>query len=39
LAVLVVFEGVFLLLESPGAVGDVAAGAPADRAKAAKLTA
>jgi len=31
LAVLVVFEGVFLTLESPDAIGNVAAGAQADR--------
>jgi len=39
LALLVVFEGVFFRLESPAAVGDVAAGAQADRAEAPKLTA
>jgi len=36
---MVVFEGVLFMLESPAAVGDMAAGAQADRAEAPKLTA
>ena len=38
LAVVVVFEGVFVMLESPDAIGAVAAGAQVDQAKARKPT-
>jgi hypothetical protein len=39
LAVLVVVEGVLVMLESADAIGDLAAGAQADRPEAPKLTA